>query len=131
MSADPVATAAVRRFVDAFNAEDLDALIATLSPDVEIQSSRGLIEGREEVRRWATRKPSGDLHQRLVLDDVSEHGAHAVASVRRQWTWPDGEVADEQELFYVATVRDGLICRWQPFDDHDEALRAAGVRTNA
>jgi hypothetical protein len=125
MSAD--AAAVVRRFVDAFNAEDLDALVATLTGDVEIQSGRGLVSGREEVRRWARRMPSGDLHQRLVLDDVSEHGAHAVASMRRQWTWPDGEIADEQALFYVATVRDGLICRWQPFDDRAEAFRAAGT----
>jgi hypothetical protein len=130
MSADPAA-AVVRRYVEAFNAEDLDALVATLTPDVEIQSSRGLIEGREEVRRWATREPSGDLHQRLVLGDVSEHGAHAVASVRRQWRWPHGEIADEQDLFCVATIRDGLICRWQPFDDRAQALRAAGVGTKA
>ncbi len=126
------AAAAVQAFVDAFNAEDLDALDATLTRDVEIQSSRGLVEGREEAKRWATRKPSGELHQRLVLDDVTEHGAHAIATVRRQWLWPDaGEPADEQRLFYVATLRDGLICRWQPFEKRDEALRAAGLDTDA
>jgi len=119
---------AVRSFIDAFNAEDLDALAATLTGDIEIQASRGLVEGREEARRWATRKPTGELTQRLVLDDVVEHGAHGVATVRRQWLWREsGEVADEQELFYVATIRDGLICRWQPFSDRDEARRAAGI----
>jgi hypothetical protein len=49
----------VRAFVDAFNAEDLDALGATLTEDVEIQGGRGLIEGRDEAREWATRKPTG------------------------------------------------------------------------
>jgi ketosteroid isomerase-like protein len=119
---------AVRRFVDAFNAEDLDALVETLTEDVEIQGSRGLVEGRGEARQWATRKPSGELTQRLVLDGVAEHGAHAIATVRREWLWrEDGTVAEAEKIFYVATMRDGLICRWAPFTDLDDALQAAGV----
>jgi ketosteroid isomerase-like protein len=119
---------AVRAFIDAFNAEDLDALAGTLTEDVEIQGSRGLVEGRDEVGQWATRKPSGELTQRLMLDDVSEHGAHAVATVRREWVWREGgEIADTERIFYVATMRDGLICRWAPFIDLDDALQAAGV----
>ena len=122
------ARAAVRRFVDAFNAEDLDALVETLTEDVEIQGSRGLVEGRDEVRQWATRKPSGELTQRLALDGVTEHGAHAIATVRREWLWrEDGTVAEAEKIFYVATMRDGLICRWAPFTDLDDALQAAGV----
>jgi hypothetical protein len=127
MSKGSGAAEAVRRFVDAFNAEDLDALVATLTADVEIQSARGLLVGHEEARRWAKRTPTGYLHQRLLLDEVSEHGTHAVATVRRRWSWRGGELADEQELFYVATMREGLICRWQPFDDRSKALAAAGM----
>jgi ketosteroid isomerase-like protein len=124
----------VRAFVAAFNAEDLDALVGTLTDDVEIQTSRGLVEGRDEARTWATRKPSGDLSQRLVLDELEEHGAHVIATLRRQWLWtkdggPTDEVADEQRLFYVATMRGGLIARWAPFEDRGEALRAAGPAT--
>ena len=118
----------VREFVDAFNAEDLERLIATLTDDIEIQTSRGLVEGHDEVRRWASRNPAGYLHQRLVLDDVVEKGAHAVATVRRQWFWRHtGQVGDEQRMFYVATMRDGQICRWQPFEDRDAAMRAAAM----
>jgi hypothetical protein len=123
---------AVRAFVDGFNAEDVDALLATLTPDIEIQSSRGLIEGQEEARRWATRSPSGWLKQRLVLDDVAEDGVHAVATIRRQWFWRhSGHVADEQRLYYVATLRGGLICRWQPFENREDALQAAGSTSDA
>ena len=128
MSEASGAAKAVRRFVDAFNAEDLDALVATLTHDVEIQASRGLVTGHDEARRWATRNPSGYLHQRLVLDDVSGNGVHAVATIRRQWFWRhSGKVADEQRLFYVATMRDELICRWQPFENRDDAMRAAAI----
>jgi ketosteroid isomerase-like protein len=123
---------AVRAFIEAFNAEDLDAVVATFTEDVEIQGGRGLIEGHEEARAWATRKPSGELHQRLVLDGLEQHGAHVVAGLRRQWVWtgrggPPGKVADEQRIFYVATIRDGLIARWAPFERREDALRAAGV----
>ena len=119
---------AVTALVDAFNSEDLDAFVATLTEDIEIQASRGLVEGRDEARAWATRRPSGELDQRLVIDELSEYGAHVLAELRRQWVWrEDREVADEQRIFYVATLRDGLICRWAPFAERDDALRAAGI----
>ena len=126
----PSGADAVRAFIDAFNAEDLDALVAVLDPDVEIQTSRGIVIGHDEARRWATRSPAGELHQRLVLAEVRDEGAHVIASVRRDWLWRDeGEVAEEDRLTIVATMRDGRIARWQPFEDRDEALRAAGFES--
>jgi limonene-1,2-epoxide hydrolase len=120
---------AVTAFIDAFNAEDLDALVAVLDPQVEIQGSRGLVIGHDEARDWATRRPSGDLHQQLVLDGVRVDGHPAVALIRRRWLWNEtGELADEEELgVLVSFADDGRIARWQPFDDRAEALRAAGL----
>ena len=120
---------AIRAFIDAFNAEDLDALVAVLDPEVEIQGRRGLVIGHAEARDWATRKPSGDLHQQLVLEGVRIDGHPAVALVRRQWLWKDrDEVADEEELgILVSFAEDGRIARWQPFDDRAEALHTAGL----
>jgi ketosteroid isomerase-like protein len=119
---------AVRAFIEAFDSEDLDALAAVVDPEVEIQTSRGVAIGRDEARRWATRNPHGGLHQRLIIDALRDEGAHVIAFVRRQWHWrEEEEIASEEKLAIVATIRDGLIARWQPFDDPDEALRAAGV----
>ncbi|MQA75209.1 MAG: hypothetical protein GEU88_12835 [Solirubrobacterales bacterium] len=126
VSAD--ARIAVQRFVDSFNDEDLDAFVAALAEDVEIQGGRGLVRGREEARAWATRRPTGELHQRLVLDEVRTDGHSAVALIRRQWSWTGGELADEQELGVLVTLdEDGLICRYQPFSDRAQALAAAGM----
>lgn len=120
---------AVRAFFDAFNAEDLDALLETLDPEVEIQTSRGVVIGRDEARRWATRKATGELHQHLVLDAIRDEGRHVIAFGRREWSWREGgDAADAHDLAIVATIgEDGRITRWQPFDDRDEALKAAGV----
>jgi hypothetical protein len=121
---------AVRAFIDAFNAEDLDALVAVLAPDVEIQAGRGLIEGREEARAWATRKTTGELHQHLVVDAIRDEGRHVIVFGKREWSWreEEGALADSHDLAIVATIGEGgLIERWQPFEDRDEALAAAGV----
>ena len=65
---------ATRTFVQAFNDQDLDALVAVLDPEVELQTSRGILIGHEEARLWATRKAEGDLRQRLALDAVRDRG---------------------------------------------------------
>jgi hypothetical protein len=124
---DPVR--AIAAFVDAFNAEDLEAFTATISPTVEIQTRRGLVRGHDEARVWATRTPSGELHQRLVLDGVRDDGHPPVALIRRQWFWErDRKVAEEEELGVLVTLdRDGRVAHWQPFADRDQALRAAGI----
>lgn len=124
------AEAIVDAFIDAFNAENLDALVAALSDRVEIHGRRGIVVGRERAREWATRRPSGELRQRLVLDGVRAGGGRAsVALVRRQWVWvEDGEVADEERLAVVVALDDdGLIVEWRPYDDRDAALAAAGL----
>jgi hypothetical protein len=128
MSAEHAA-ATIAAFVDAFNDEDLDAFTRTLAPMVEIQTRRGLVRGIDEARDWATRTPSGELHQRLVLDGVRADGHPAVALVRREWFWERSrKVALEEELGVLVTIDgDGLICRWQPFGDRDQALAAAGI----
>jgi limonene-1,2-epoxide hydrolase len=122
---------AVRTFIQAFNDEDLEALVAVLHPEAEIQASGGIVIGHDEARRWAARKPSGDLHQRLVIDSIRDEGKHVIAFARREWFWREGgDVADAQDLAIVATIgEDGLITRWQPFDDRNDALQAAGVGT--
>ncbi len=123
----------VRAFVAAFNAEDLDGLAAACTPDVEVQTRRGIVIGHEELRRWATRSPHGDLLQRLALGELREdaHRRHVLARVRREWLWREsGEVADSEDLTVVATIRDGLIARWQPFEDPGEALAAAGMEAS-
>ena len=118
----------VRRFYAAFDAEDLDAFVATLHEHVELQTARGLRIGREEARSWATRTPEGHLRQSYLIEDLVEHHNHVVALVRKQWRWDESdELADDEAIAGLFTFEDGLISRWQPFSDRDEALSVAGV----
>jgi hypothetical protein len=122
--------AVVRAFYQAFNDERLDDFVTLLDPAVELQTARGLREGRDEAREWARRNPSGGLEQRLVLDEVreDEHGVHAVALIRKQWWWVEtSEVAHDEPEAALFTFREDLIARWQPFEDREAALRAAGI----
>jgi ketosteroid isomerase-like protein len=115
----------VRRFYDAFNIQDLDRFVDTLHPDVELQTQRGLRGGRDEARDWATRDPHGGLEQRLVLEEIvgDPRSAHLVALYRKQWWWRETErCAHQDEMAALFTFRDGLIARWQPFEDRSEAL---------
>lgn len=112
-----------RRFYEAFNAQDIDAFAATLHPEVELQTARGLRVGIDEARAWATKQPIGGLDQWVVVDEVREAGEHALALARRQWRWREtDEVASEDELAVLFSFRDGLICRWQPYADRGEAI---------
>jgi ketosteroid isomerase-like protein len=123
--------ALVRRFYQAFNEQDIDAFVETLHPEVELQTARGLREGRDEARTWATKAPRGGLDQRLVLERVlgEPDAARLVALYRKTWWWrEDDKHALTDEMAAMFTFRDGLIARWQPFEDRDEALAAAGLR---
>ena len=124
---DPAATIAA--FVDAFNAEDLDAFTRTLAPTVEIQTRRGLVRGIDEARDWATRTPSGELHQRLVLDGVRADGHPAVALVRRELVLgPKPQGRPPGGARGAGDDRRGRADqRLAPFDDRDTALAAAGI----
>jgi len=117
-----------RRFYEAFGSQDLDAFVQTLDPHVELQTARGLRIGLAEARSWATRTPAGRLEQRIVVEELHEHGTHVVAFIRQQWWWEESnELAEDNEVAAMFTFKEGLIARWQPFTDRSKALAAAGI----
>jgi hypothetical protein len=122
MTTDPV-----REFIRAFNERDVDAFVATLDPEVELHSMKGLLKGVEAARLWATRKRGG-VQQTIELEDLYEGGGHAVALIMRRWHWDDdeGEFAGEDEMAWVFELHDRRIRSWHPFEDRAEALRLAG-----
>lgn len=118
----------VRRFIAGFNQRDLDGFAATLDPEVEIHSSRGLRKGIDAARLWATREPGG-VQQTIVLYQLYENAGAAVALITRRWHWADDDtLAGEDEMAWIFELHDGLIRSWRSNEDRDEALRNAGFR---
>lgn len=120
----------VREFIRAFNERDLDGFVATLDPEVELHSMRGLVKGAEGARQWATRKRGGVQQtielERLYEDDTED--GRAVALIMRRWHWDDedGEFAGEDEMAWTFELHAGRIRSWRPSEDREEALRLAG-----
>jgi hypothetical protein len=120
--------ATARAFIDAFNAQDLDALAATIHPEVAIHAGRGLRTGIPAARDWARRAPGG-VQQLILLEGLRERDDRALALILREWWWDDEEESSAgparvEEMAWLFEFRDGLIASWRPFDDRAEALAA-------
>ncbi len=117
-------TGTALEFVRAFNEGDLDAFNGVLDPDIEIHSARGLREGRDAARAWATRAPGG-VQQTIEVGDSSERDDEVLLIVDRHWHWDeDGSHAATDQLAWLFGFRDGLVCSWRPFEDRQAAREA-------
>lgn len=115
---------AVRAFVSAFNRSELDAFVATLDPEVELHSVRGLRKGREEARSWASRAPGG-VQQTVAVGALEVSGDRVLAEIERHWHWAeDASHASTDEMAWLFRVKDGLVASWRPFEDRAEARQA-------
>lgn len=113
----------VREFIATFNRSELDSFVATLDPDVEIHSMRGVRRGPEEARDWATKVPGG-VQQTVVAKSVEQRDDRVLVEIERLWHWEeDGSHAATDEMAWLFTVRTGRIASWRPFEDRDDARR--------
>jgi limonene-1,2-epoxide hydrolase len=122
-------TDTAQAFIDTFNGRDLDAFVATLHPEVEIFSNRGVRRGIEEARAWATRVRQG-VQQRVIVEGMRESGNQVLAMILREWWWEhseeEHEFAHRDEMALVFRFEDGLIREWRSFEDRAEAERGFG-----
>lgn len=98
----------VQRQLDAYNAKDLPALLATYSPRAEHHTLHGglLAQGHEALaERFKARFAEPDLHARLLTRSVVGQMVVDVEQVTRNL--PQGPAV--VELLCVYEVRDGLI----------------------
>ena len=121
----------VRRWVELYNDRtDLTEFLSLLDPDVELQTPGGpLLHGHDQARDWFG-KPPENVTSRLVADRFVE-GSDVVAGLgKTEVRWVDsGELAQEFESAGVFWFRNGKIVRWQPFETHDAALKAASLES--
>jgi ketosteroid isomerase-like protein len=124
----------VRRMIEAYNAGDLDTMVALYAPDVEALPDKsvfpeaGPLHGRDEFRAWldqigaAWSAPHYGISELFAIDD---------GRVLHRGDW-GGEGASSgihlaSGITGVYAVRDGQVSRVEFFFDHAEALRAVGL----
>ena len=104
----------VLRYLDAWNAEDAQALADTLAPDVRVTRPRGTTVGRDEFIAAVTALkslPSADeldvtLHDRTI----EEVGDKVITTVRLDYRWREsGEFSHSMKRRTEFTVRDDKI----------------------
>lgn len=103
----------LRRTYDAFNARDVDAVLAGMHDDVDWPNAweGGRVRGREAVRAyWARQFAEIDPRVTPVGFAARPDGAIAV-DVHQVVRGPDGAVLSDGRVVHVYTFRDGLVER--------------------
>jgi hypothetical protein len=106
----PSPEAVVQRQLEAYNAHDLDALMATYAPDAELfeHPAKLVAAGRAQLReRYTARFQEPNLHAQLLKRTVMDQMVIDHEKVTR--TFPEGPGSIELVMIYE--VRGGAIVR--------------------
>lgn len=114
----------VERYFGAFGTGDTEAALACVHPDAiwhvdgdPIVRTVGIIRGRDAVRAWQTRFPSSFRPIDFSVDRLIAEGEDVMALGHfRHLVVPTGAIVDSDYAIRF-TVRDGLIARYQIFED--------------
>jgi ketosteroid isomerase-like protein len=121
--------AVARRWVELYNERDgVAEFLSLLDPEVELQTLGGpRLRGHDQAGDWFE-KDFENVRSRIIPDRFVEEGDVVAGLGRIEVRWIEsGEIAREFESAAVFWFRDAKIVRWQPFETHDTALRAAGL----
>jgi ketosteroid isomerase-like protein len=128
---------AVRRAFEAWNADDLDAFLAELDPEVEWHPSiEPALEGGETTYRGhdGARKAwedyRGGAWERLTvrIQEIRDLGESVLVLGHLDLTARTTGLEFHEEVGALGTFRGGKILRSQDFLSHVEAIEAAGLR---
>jgi ketosteroid isomerase-like protein len=122
-----------RRGYEAWNRDDLDAVLATYHQQFEFRTS-GVFPGLDRVYRGREgfRRFWEDFHGpwesvRIVIEELRQSGERVVALYVFEAKGRDG-MAVRRPAANVITYRDGLATRIDAYGDWKEALEAVGLR---
>ena len=135
MSRENVET--IQRALEAWNADDLDAFLAELDPEVESHPSiEPALEGAETAYRGldGARKAWDDYRggawERLTvrIQEIRDLGESVLVLGHLDLTARTTGLEFSEELGQLVTFRGGKILRTHDFLSHADALEAAGLR---
>jgi hypothetical protein len=94
--------------IDAVNAHDEDAIVATFAADALVNDAHREFWGTGPIRRWVAREMTGD-HVTIDVTEVVEHHGDAIVRGRYDGTFDKTNLPEELILTNYFTVRDGKI----------------------
>jgi ketosteroid isomerase-like protein len=123
----------VKRFVDAFNRVDVDAVVADLDLDVELhewptapgaRSYRGPDGVRQALETWF------EVWEwmRVEITELVENGDRVLVSMHQKAKGRGSEIEVEIDSYNVYTFDDGKVTRMELFTEREPALEAAGLK---
>jgi ketosteroid isomerase-like protein len=134
MSKENVGT--VKRTIEAWNADDLDAFLAELDPAVEwhpsiepgLEGKATIYRGHDGARK-AWREYRGEAWERLTSrpQEFRDLGESVLMLGEIDFTARTTGIEFSQEVGQLFSFRGGKIVRSQDFLSHTEALQAAGL----
>ena len=136
MTSENEATA--RSALAAFSRGDLDACLATLAPDVEwhiafripdLPPDVTVLHGHDSVRElWKAFRSAWDELTVEIEEVLHDADDVLVARARFHGRGAGSGIEIDRMMFYVLDLDEGLLTTIRPFDDLEEARRAAGLR---
>jgi ketosteroid isomerase-like protein len=105
----------LRRTYEAFNAREIDAVLAMMQPDVEWPNGLdgGYVTGHEAVREyWKMQWASIDPHVEPLSFALRDDGRIAI-EVRLTVRDVEGKIISDGPVRHVYTMRDGLVAHME------------------
>jgi hypothetical protein len=94
--------------IDAVNAHDEDAIVATFADDALVNDAHREFWGTEAIRRWVAREMTGD-QVTIDVTEVIEHHGDTIMRGRYDGTFDKTNLPEELILTNYFTVRGGKI----------------------
>jgi hypothetical protein len=98
----------VAEHIDAVNAFDVDAIVATFAPDAYVNDARREIAGLDAIRKWVEKEMVGDKVTMEVLEVVDHYG-DTIVRARYDGEYDKTNLPDELVMSNYFSVRDGRI----------------------
>ena len=122
----------VRAAMRAFEEHDPDAWVGCFHPDAELLLPRNLLEGGSYRGLEGARRALADAFEtwagfRIDLQDIRTVEDRVIALGRITNIGKGGAPAVEYQSAHLFDLNGGKIVYMRPYQDHAEALRAAGL----
>jgi hypothetical protein len=94
--------------IDAVNAHDEDAIVATFADGALVNDAHREFWGSEAIRRWVAREMTGD-QVTIDVTEVIDHHGDTIVRGRYDGTFDKTNLPEELILTNYFTIRDGKI----------------------